>query len=112
MAHVMSPPSRNAGGSSHDGADADRRGTGILTRYRLPQANVYAMIEQWAAVVGIGTKRWRHSFRATEITAYLKNQETLVKAAQMGNHAGMRTTQLYDRRREELRLDEVERILV
>jgi hypothetical protein len=30
----------------------------------------------------------------------------------MANHAGTRTTQLYDRRREELSLDEVERIRV
>jgi hypothetical protein len=32
--------------------------------------------------------------------------------AQMANHANTRTTQLYDRRREELSLDEVERIRV
>jgi hypothetical protein len=37
---------------------------------------------------------------------------TLEKAAQMANHASTRTTQLYDRRREELSLDEVERIRV
>jgi hypothetical protein len=30
----------------------------------------------------------------------------------MGNHASTRTTQLYDRRAEEVTLDEVERILV
>jgi len=50
--------------------------------------------------------------RATGITAYLKNGGTLEKAAQMANHASTRTTQLYDRRREELSLDEVERIRV
>jgi integrase len=54
-----------------------------------------------------------HSFRATGITAYLKNGGTLEKAAQMANHASTRTTQLYGRRREEeLSLDEVERIRV
>jgi hypothetical protein len=30
----------------------------------------------------------------------------------MANHASMRTTQLYDRRRDELSLDEVERIVI
>ena len=46
----------------------------------------------------------------TGITAYLKNGCTLEKAAAMANHASTRTTQLYDRRRDELTLDEVERI--
>ena len=58
------------------------------------------------------TRLGNHSFRATGITACLKNGGTLEKAAQMANHASTRTTQLYDRRREELSLDEVERIRV
>ena len=65
-----------------------------------------------AAAAGIATKLGNHSFRATGITAYLKNGGTLEKAAQMANHASTRTTQLYDCRREELSLDEVERIRV
>jgi hypothetical protein len=51
-------------------------------------------------------------FRATGITAYLKNGGTLEKAAAMANHASTRTTQLYDRRRDEVSLDEVERIAI
>jgi integrase/recombinase XerC len=39
-----------------------------------------------------------------------KNGGTLEKAAQMANHASTRTTQLYDRRHEEMSLDEVEKI--
>jgi integrase len=88
------------------------RGTGLLTRTPLPQANAYAMIGRRAAAAGIVTKLGNHSFRATGITAYLKNGGTLEKAAQMAHHASTRTTQLYDRRREELSLDEVERIRV
>jgi site-specific recombinase XerD len=88
------------------------RGTGLLTRTSLPQANAYAMVGRRAAAAGIATKLGNHSFRATGITAYLKNGGTLEKAAQMANHASTRTTQLYDRRREELSLDEVERIRV
>jgi hypothetical protein len=42
----------------------------------------------------------------------LKNGGTLEKAAATANHASTRTTQLYDRRREEVRLDEVERIAI
>ena len=88
------------------------RGTGLLTRTSLPQRNAHAMIRRRAAAAGIATKLGNHSFRATGITAYLKNGGTLEKAAQMANHASTRTTQLYDRRREELSLDEVERIVI
>jgi site-specific recombinase XerD len=87
------------------------RGTSLLTRTPLPQPNAYLMIGR-AAAAGIATKLGNHSFRATGITAYLKNDGTLEKAAQMANHASTRTTQLYDRRREELSLDEVESIRV
>ncbi|HKN10308.1 MAG TPA: tyrosine-type recombinase/integrase [Pseudomonadota bacterium] len=88
------------------------RGTGQLTRTPLPQANAYAMIARRAAAAGIKTKVGNHSFRATGITAYLKNGGTLEKAAAMANHASTRTTQLYDRRSDEMSLDEVERIRV
>ena len=88
------------------------RGTGELTRTSLPQANAYAMIRRRAEAAGIKTKIGNHSFRATGITAYLKNGGTLEKAASMANHASTRTTQLYDRRRDEMSLDEVERIVI
>jgi site-specific recombinase XerD len=88
------------------------RGTGKLTRTVLPQANAYAMIGRRAVAAGIATNLGNHSFRATGITAYLKNGGTLEKAAAMANHASTRTTQLYDRRRDEVSLDEVERIVI
>ena len=90
------------------------RGTEALKTTPLPQANAYAyaMIRWRAAGAGIETKIGNHTFRATGITAYLKNGGTLEKAAVMANHASTRTTQLYDRRRDEMSLDEVERILV
>jgi integrase len=68
------------------------------------------MIGRGALAAGTATKVGNHSFRATGITAYLKNSGTLEKAAAMANHASTRTTQLYDRRHEEMSLDEVERI--
>jgi site-specific recombinase XerD len=88
------------------------RGTGKLTRTPLPQANAYAMIGRRADAANIRTKLGNHTFRATGITAYLKNGGTLEKAAAMANHASTRTTQLYDRRHDEMSLDEVERISV
>lgn len=88
------------------------RKTKQLTRTALPQANAYAMIQRRAMAAGIETKIGNHTFRATGITAYLKNGGTLENAAAMANHASTRTTQLYDRRRDEISLDEVERIRV
>jgi integrase/recombinase XerC len=70
------------------------------------------MIGRRAGAAGIKTRLGNHSFRATGITAYLKNGGTLEKAASMANHASTRTTQLYDRRRDELTLDEVERVVI
>lgn len=68
------------------------------------------MIQRRAAKAGVKARIGNHSFRATGITAYLKNGGTLEKAASMANHASTRTTQLYDRRSDEVTLDEVERV--
>jgi site-specific recombinase XerC len=86
------------------------RGTGRLSTTPLPQANAYAMVRRRATAAGIDTLIGNHTFRATGITAYLKNGGTLENAATMANHASTRTTQLYDRRRDDISLDEVERI--
>jgi hypothetical protein len=88
------------------------RGTGKLTSTPLPQRNAYEMIRRRAGGADIATKIGNHTFRATGITAYLKNGGTLERAAIMANHASTRTTQLYDRRRDDVSLDEVERILI
>jgi site-specific recombinase XerC len=87
-----------------------RRGTGKLSDTPLPQANAYAMVRRRAIAAGVGTKIGNHAFRATGIIAYLKNGGTLKNAATMASHASTRTTQLYDRRHDEISLDEVERI--
>ena len=88
------------------------RATGQLAGNPLPQANAYAMIQRRARAGNITTKIGNHTFRATGVTAYLKNGGTLEKAAAMANHASTRTTQLYDRRSDEITLDEVERVAI
>jgi site-specific recombinase XerC len=76
------------------------RSTKTLSSRPLPQANTYAMVQRRALAADIG------------ITAYLKNGGTLERAAVMANHSSTRTTQLYDRRSDEVTLDEVERVLI
>jgi integrase len=70
------------------------------------------LVRRRARAAGVATRIGNHTFRATGITAYLKNGGTLEKAAMIANHASTRTTQLYDRRNDEVSLDEVERILI
>ena len=55
------------------------RGTRQLSATPLPQANAYAMIRRRAIAADIETKVGNHTFRATGITAYLKNGGTLEK---------------------------------
>ncbi|OZY43970.1 integrase [Pseudomonas lundensis] len=86
------------------------RGTGQLSTTALPQANAHAMVRRRALAAGLKTLIGNHTFRATGITAYLKNGGTLENAAAMANHSSTRTTQLYDRRSDGVSLDEVERI--
>jgi integrase len=65
-----------------------------------------------AAEAGIRTRIGNHTFRATGITEYLRNGGKLEIAQQMANHETARTTGLYDRRNDQVSLDEVERILI
>ena len=86
--------------------------SGTLTDRPMNQADVYRMIRRRADDAGIKTKIGCHTFRATGITEYLRNGGKLEIAQQMANHESARTTGLYDRRDDQLTLDEVERILI
>lgn len=87
-----------------------QRGTGQLSQTVLPQANAHAMVSRRALAAGIQMPIDNHTFRATGITTDLKNGGTLENAAAMVNHASTHTTQLYDRRWDEISLDEVEQV--
>jgi len=86
--------------------------TGELTANPLLQSDVWRMIRRRASQAGIETEIGCHTFRATGITAYLKNGGRLETAQQMAAHESARTTGLYDRRGDEISLDEVERIVI
>jgi len=84
--------------------------TGELTDRRMSQADAYRMIRRRARAAGIQTRIGNHTFRATGITAYLKNGGRMEVAQQMAGHESARTTGLYDRRSDQVNIDEVERI--
>jgi site-specific recombinase XerD len=83
-----------------------------LTDNPMSQADAYRMIRRRAAGVKILTRIGCHSFRATGITEYLRNGGMLEVAQQMANHESARTTGLYDRRNDQVSLDEIERIRI
>ena len=86
---------------------------GGLVKVSAPnRTNTWAMINRRVKAIGITTPGiCNHTFRGTGITAYLENPGAkLEHAQQIAAHANSKTTQLYDRRDEEISLDEVERI--
>lgn len=85
---------------------------GVLTGRPLIQPDVFAMIRRRARQAGLPANVGCHTMRATGITAYLKNGGRLEYAQRMAGHESSRTTGLYDRRDDEVALDEVERIVI
>src|SRR5205823_4947767 len=73
----------------------------VLSDKAMSQPDAWRMIRRRAAVAGIAAEIGCHTFRATGITAYLANGAA---------HESPRTTKLYDRTKERLTQDEVERI--
>jgi site-specific recombinase XerD len=86
--------------------------TGRLTENAMNRVDAYGMIRRRTAEAGFKIKLGCHVFRATGITAYLEAGGTLEKAQAMAAHESPRTTKLYDRRGDEITLDEIERITI
>jgi site-specific recombinase XerD len=88
-----------------------RRNTATaLSDHPMVQSDAWSTIRRRAAAAGINASIGNHSFRATGITAYLANGGALEHAQEMAAHESPRTTKLYDRTKERLTQDEVERI--
>ena len=85
---------------------------GRLTNNPMIRSDVLYMIKRRAKGAGLPYSTCCHTFRATGITAYLQNGGTLEHAQTIANHESPRTTKLYDRTREELTFEEVERIKI
>jgi site-specific recombinase XerD len=81
-----------------------------LSSKPMSQPDAWRMIRRRALAAGIAEAIGCHTFRATGITAYLGNGGALEHAQEMAAHESPRTTKLYDRTRERLTQDEVERI--
>ena len=82
----------------------------VLSAKPMTQPDAWRMIRRRGAAAGIAEAICCHTFRATGITAYLSNGGVLEHAQEMAAHESPRTTKLYDRTKERLTQDEVERI--
>jgi integrase/recombinase XerD len=74
------------------------------------RSDVLYMIKRRAKGACLPYSTCGHLFRATGITAYLQNGGPLEHAQQIVAHQSPRSTKRYDRTRDEISLNEVERI--
>ncbi len=82
----------------------------VQSEQPITQPDAWRMIRRRAAAAGIMTPIGNHSFRATDITAYLESGGALEHAQAVAAHESPRTTKLCNRTKERLTQDEVERI--
>lgn len=90
---------------------ADGR-SGRITDRAMGRTDVLRMIKRRSKAAELAKSTSCHTFRATGITAYLANGGTIENAQAIAGHESPRTTKLYDRTKDELTLDEIERILI
>ena len=83
-----------------------------LSNRQLHRTDALRMVKRRALAAGLPVSTCNHTFRATGITTYLKNGGKVEVAQQIAGHESARTTGLYDRRNDEVSLDEVERIVI
>ena len=88
------------------------RGRKQLGLARMARQDARRMIVRRAVAAGIITSIGCRTFRATGITVYLLNGGLLEYAQQMAVHESARSTKLYDRRNDQVTLDQVERIVL
>ena len=83
-----------------------------LTEKGMSRTDALKMIKRRARAAGLSDSTCCHTFRGTGITAFLENGGTIENAQTIAGHESPRTTKLYDRTKDEITLDEVERIRI
>lgn len=85
--------------------------TKTLSERPMSRTSVLRMVKSRAEEAGFDPSRvCCHTFRGTGITAYLENGGKLEVAQHLAGHADASTTKLYDRRKELVSKEEVEKI--
>jgi site-specific recombinase XerD len=83
-----------------------------LTGRRMHRTEALLIIKRRARQAGLPEDICCHSFRGTGITNFLENGGSIEEAQQIAAHASPRTTKLYDRTRDDLTLDVIEKIRI
>lgn len=83
-----------------------------LTEKGMARQDVFNMVRRRSLAAGLSEKVCCHTFRATGITAYLDSGGTIENAQAIAGHESPRTTKLYDRTRDQITLEEIERIRI
>jgi site-specific recombinase XerD len=101
------------------GIAADKKGplfraavgrTGKLSGRPMSRVDAWYMVQRRTADAGIDAAIGNHSFRAIGITDYMENGGDITIAQRMAGHANIKTTQVYDRRADEVSFSEIERV--
>lgn len=86
--------------------------TAMLTENGMSRTDALKMIKRRARKARLPDSTCCHTFRGTGITAFLENGGTIENAQAIAGHESPRTTKLYDRTKDDITLDEVERIRI
>lgn len=84
--------------------------TGKLSDRPMSRIDAWYMVRRRAKDAGLETAIGNHSFRAIGITDYLENGGDINIAKRMAGHSNIKTTELYDRREDEISFSEIERV--
>jgi integrase/recombinase XerD len=84
--------------------------TGKLSDRPMSRVDAWYMVQRRSKDTGLETAIGNHSFRAIGITDYLENGGDINIAKRMAGHSNVKTTELYDRRADEVSFSEIERV--
>ena len=84
--------------------------TGKLSDRPMSRVDAWYMVRRRAKDAELETAIGNHSFRAIGITDYLENGGDINIAKRMAGHSNIKTTELYDRRGDEVSFSEIERV--
>jgi site-specific recombinase XerD len=84
--------------------------TSKLSGRAMSRVDAWYMVRRRAKDAGVKTAIGNHSFRAIGITDYLERGGDINIAKRMAGHSNVKTTELYDRRSDEVSFSEIERV--